>query len=210
MVEVITPADVMPIWDSRSFAKVAGIDPATGDSDRSCHSAIVTVGWNKRYDKPSIWVLDARQGRGWKGVEILENAYAVHMKYICDQIWYESIGFQDYLSELWVEKEATRSMSMPLMAYRVQTHGRDKGARLAKTARFFRERRVKFNRNCPMQQRLIEQILTYKKGEESDLMDAFCIAVNQLAGQYPPGNMKNTFVTPNYIRHHGRIVGVRR
>ena len=196
------------LWHKPHFHCIAAIDPAISEKERSCYTAIVTVGWDTSFAHPPIYVLDARQGH-WKPTAVLEQAYSVSMTYHPDKVLIEDVAFQTVFVDLWREMASNRDCDMPLLGEK-PIKGTDKLTRLSMTAKYFRDPyRVLFDDRSVTSQKLIEQIVTYSKGNTCDLMDAFAMAVNHLTTRYKPGAAWRQHGRSEPVYRRGRIVGYR-
>jgi len=206
--------DVQPrnAWWFKSTSRlVTAIDPAIGQKRTSCYTGMVTVGWDISVEEPVIYVIDARQGH-WKPTSVLDNAYTVFTAYEPDDVIIESVAFQYVFVSLQQERSANRDYGMRLHPIEPQLYGKTKGTRLAKTAKFFQQKRVAFDSKSVMQQKLIEQIVTFsdKENSQTDLMDAFCLALNHLSTKYKPRRIGANTSQFEPIRKHGRVIGYRK
>jgi hypothetical protein len=172
---------------------------------------MVTLGWDISVEQPVIWVVDARQGH-WKPPTVLDQAHTIHVAYEPDDVIIEAVAFQYVFVSLQQERSANRDYDMRLAPLEPQLYGKTKGMRLARTAKFFQQKRVAFDPKSVMQQKLIEQIVTFsgKEGEQTDLMDAFCMALNHLDMKYKPRRIGTNTGQFEPIRKQGRVVGWRK
>lgn len=198
-------------WFKSTSRLVTAIDPAIGQKRTSCYTGIVTLGWDISVEQPVIWVVDARQGH-WKPTQTLDQAYTAYTTYEPDDVVIEAVAFQYVFVDLQVERSANRDYSMRLHPIEPQTYGKHKGVRLTKTAKFFQQKRVAFDPKSVMQGKLIEQIVTFdgKENSQTDLMDAFCLALNHLDSRHKP--MRKGQNTDEYepVRVQGRVVSYRK
>ena len=197
------------IWFKSAFCAVTGIDPAISERGRSCYTAIVTVGWDVSIETPTLYVLDARQGH-WKPTQTLETAYTVYVAYEPNELVIETVAFQEVFLDLQREMSSNRDCAMPLRGIDANLYGKDKQIRLSKTAKFFQQNRIAFDGKSVTQQKLIEQIVTYSRGDTCDLMDAFCMAVNHLAIRHRPMRKGQNTDEFEPVRVQGRVVGYRK
>ncbi len=198
-------------WFKSTSRLVTAIDPAIGQQKKSCFTGVVTLGWDISVEEPVIWVVDARQGH-WKPTQVLDQAYIVHTAYEPDDVIIESVAFQYVFVSLHQERAANRDYSMRLHPIEPQIYGKTKGMRLVKTAKFFQQKRVAFDPKSVMQQKLIEQIVTFsgKEDGQTDLMDAFCMALNHLDMKHKPRRMGVDTGQFEPIYKQGRVVGWRK
>lgn len=188
----------------RPYDIVSMIDPASGQQERNCESAIVTVGGLHRSDRDEIYVLDARAGH-WKDLELLNQMYLVHDIYHPDHVGIESATHQQWMVTM-SQLSQDRPADFRLRPHNSLLHGRKKKHRLQKAADWIRN--VRFKKGCSIQDRLVDQLVTYREGDKFDLGDAFCMAVNEYVRLFPVGlrTQDSRIEIPKYDRT-GRIVG---
>lgn len=198
-------------WFKSTSRLVTGIDPAIGQKQKSCKTGMVTVGWDISEEEPVLWVVDARQGH-WKPTTVLDQAHTVYTAYEPDDMVIEDVAFQYVFVSLQQERSANRDYSMRLTPVPPMQYGKTKGMRLARTAKFFQQKRVAFDGKSVMQQKLIEQLVTFsdKENSQTDLMDAFCMAVNHLASRHRPMRKGQNTDEFEPVRVQGRVVGYRK
>lgn len=200
-------------WWSK-LVRVTITDPAARHQARNCETAIVTVGWNRAMGEPDIYVVDAKMGH-WSTESILTQNYNIFAAYHPHFQGIEDIGFQDAL-RLLMNQSQNKPTSFNLQphdscAYIDKASGDAKRSRIDSVATYFTHNRVYFDKRCPAQRRIVDQLISYSRGDKFDGGDAFCMAVNELAVRFPPQGRIGTIRRPQIIRnpYTGIIEGYR-
>ena len=168
------------------FKIVTMTDPAARQGKRNCETAIVTVGWNSRLEKPDIYVLDVRVGKwSWEG--IASQNYQVYTIFEPTHQGIENIAFQDLIVQM-SNMGQEKPNGFNLIGHDCTRHGRDKKSRLDKAAYWTSHGRVFFKEACGFQSRLVDQLVSFQINDKFDIGDAYCMAVNQLTALYPAGS----------------------
>lgn len=192
----------------QKFDIVSMTDPAARHKARNCETAIVVVGGNQSSVRDDIFVLEARMGHFIED-DVINHNFAVHKKYQPNHQGMESEGFQSLYGRV-MELTQNRPQSFRLEPHPAQRHGRQKVNRLLKAAPLFRHNRIWFDRKCPTQRRIIDQLVSYQHGDKFDGGDAFCMAVNDLMLFFPPENKSrgsDDGSIERYISSTGRFIG---
>lgn len=201
-------------WWSK-LIRVTVTDPAARHRAINCETAIVTLGWNRNLGEPDIYVIDASMGH-WSTEGILTQNYNVFSQFHPHFQGIENIGFAEALrlltnqnqnkpagfnlqphDSLWYISEANKSL------------GDAKLARIRSVDTYFTHHRVYFNEQCPYQRRIVDQLISYSRGDKFDAGDAFCMAVNELTHRYPPQRPGSNISRPQPVRDPmtGLVIG---
>ena len=156
------------------------IDPAKSEKESADFTAIVTV---LRVYTPSgkavYFVLDARRGR-WKDPEtVLEQAYIPYLRFkeVAPKVYVEDIAFQSMFVSVNKYMNEQRIEPMPLLSYDPLPDGRDKFARLAKSAPVWRDGRIFIDKSDNTQQVMVDEVVMFP-ADHDDLSDSLTAAIN--------------------------------
>lgn len=147
-----------------SLYTVTCIDPAVSQASRSDYSAIVTIGVGPNDE---TYVLEAKRGK-WNPLELIQEIFAVNMRWKPIKIGIESFGFQQSIKFFLVEEMRRRGVYIPIMEFSSESM-RSKEARIMSLQP--RVQYCKFYVTRDMQD-LVDEMLRFPKGKHDDLLDA--------------------------------------
>jgi predicted phage terminase large subunit-like protein len=148
----------------------AGVDPALGSGD---YSAIVTIA----VDRDGIaHVVDAFAERLTPDA-FMDRIIQKYIRYKPQLIAFEEVAFQKVMKEHLIKKAAQYGVYLPVKGV---TPGRlSKEMRIAKISPMVENKLIRFREN---QRLLIEQLLTFPRGDHDDLLDALYYAIQIIGG----------------------------
>jgi predicted phage terminase large subunit-like protein len=148
---------------------IMGVDPALGGGD---YSAIAVVGVDA---KGIIHVLDAE---GFKASpdKFMDKIIARYMRYKPRRIMFEEVAFQSVMKDFLIQKAAELGVYLPIKGIKPGRVAKE--MRIAKLSPLIENRLIRFREN---QKLLIEQLLSFPKGDHDDLCDALAYAVDAVA-----------------------------
>lgn len=151
----------------RGMPTYAAFDFAIGKNERNDWTVGITVGVDR---EDNLWVLDMRRGR-WDAHEIVEQILQVHGKYTPEVIGLErgqiSMAIGPYL-----DKRIAEERAYTLNTRDLPTGRRDKQARARAIQGRMAQGKVRFPKDAPWIDDLVNEMLAFPDGKHDDTVDA--------------------------------------
>jgi predicted phage terminase large subunit-like protein len=145
------------------------IDPAVGQKQINCESAIIALGVDAgRNPGPDIYCLDFESGH-WDEMTLVRKAINYYLQWRSDYVGIEEVSFSTYLLTAVEMESARKGIYLPVEAKKPRS--KDKITRAKSVRPLFERGHVRFLRTQTI---LIEQLTNFpRKGVLKDLVDAF-------------------------------------
>jgi predicted phage terminase large subunit-like protein len=156
---------------------VVTLDPAISRRDSADYSAITTL--SATHDaEPRVYVRQGGCIRGhWPMAETLRRLRGITQKFSADRLVIETVAFQQAFADEF-RRECDREGWYPrLVEVRPD---RDKERRANEVTPLLMRNQVFFDRDDPVQKRLIDELLVFPTGDHDDLVDAFVYALAEI------------------------------